>query len=273
MKKISIQTNILSIFLIFVGLIAFSLLSSQYYFSKKLAIESTQKKFQGIQKTITEHLFKEGKQTKIILNAKRKHSDLLEPITFNPIHPALAGLIQVLQIKKNIYALYFAHKNGDFYEVINMRNKSSLFHKYNAPEETLWTVITIINNQQQLAFLDKKLKVLGTKRVAKKYDPRARPWYIKALQSDQIIVTNPYLFSNLNQAGITYATEIGTKGVVLALDYTMDQLNKILAKNKTDIKSEVFIVNKNGNKLASSILREGILVNSNHFLSKCSFSL
>ncbi len=52
--------------------------------------------------------------------------------------------------------------------------------------------------------------------------------------------------------GVTYAKKINTEGVVLALDYTMKQLNEILALQKFDQRSEVFIVDKYGKKFASS---------------------
>ena len=43
MLKMTIKTNILLTFLLLVGIVAFSLLFSQYYFSKKSALESTQR--------------------------------------------------------------------------------------------------------------------------------------------------------------------------------------------------------------------------------------
>jgi len=45
MFNISIKTNILAIFLSLLGAVALSLIFSQYYFSKKIAIESTHRTF------------------------------------------------------------------------------------------------------------------------------------------------------------------------------------------------------------------------------------
>ncbi len=248
----TIKTNILTIFLSLVGIVALSLLFSQHYFSEKLAIESTTKTFSIISKNISEHLRKEAVATRNILNAKSKHEDILEPITFDPFHPSLRSLIQVLQIKSNIYALYFAQKDGAFYEVVNMQENPVIFQTFDAPDLSQWAIITIINNEQQYAFLDKDLKLISKRKSLKKYDPRNRSWYKKAVTTKGIISTNPYLFSNLNATGITYATELTTKGVVLALDYTMEQLNEILSLQKFDKKSEIFLVDHNGKKFASS---------------------
>jgi HD-GYP domain-containing protein (c-di-GMP phosphodiesterase class II) len=252
LPKISIRVNVLTVILMVAALIASSLLVSQYHFSQKLAIESTHKTFELIFKNITEHLRIEGDNTRNMLLAKREQSKLLEPITFDPFHPALHSLVDALQVGQNLYAIYFAQQNGHFFEVVNMQDSPALFDVYQAPSNTTWTVITIIDDQQQLAFLDEDLTLINKTLKAKKYDPRVRPWYEDAINSDGVIRTQPYLFSHLNQAGITFATQLENNGGVLALDFTMKQLNEILALQKVDEKSEVFLVSSKGTKIASS---------------------
>jgi len=252
MFKMSIKIKVFVTFLLLVGIVALSLLFSQYYFSEKLAMESTSKTFTIISKNISEHLRKEAKSTRNILKVKSKHTDLLEPITFDPMHPSLQGLIQVLQIKSNLHAVYFAHANGRFYEVVDMENRPLLFQTLSAPASTRWAIITIIENVQQNAFLDENFKLISKKSFNKNYDPRIRPWYTQAVKSKEIVSTLPYFFSNIHQMGVSYAKELSVQGVVLALDYTMEQLNTILALQKYDESSEVFIVDGKGNKYASS---------------------
>ena len=253
MFRMSIKTKVFMTFLSLVGIVALSLLSSQYYFSEKLAMESTNKTFTIISNNISEHLRKEAESTRNILKVKSKHTDLLEPITFDPMHPSLEGLIQVLQIKSNLHAVYFAHANGRFYEVIDMENRPLLFQTLSAPASTRWTIITIIENVQQNAFLDENSKLISKKSFNKKYDPRMRPWYTQAVKSKEIIETLPYFFSTVHQMGMSYAKELNTKGVVLALDYTMEQLNTILALQRSDNTTEIFMVDKSGKKFASSV--------------------
>ncbi len=269
MFKMSIKTKVFITFLLLVGIVAFSLLFSQYYFSKKLAMESTSKTFTIISKNISEHLRKDAEFTRNILKVKSKYTNLLEPITFNPMHPSLQGLIQVLQIKSNLHAIYFAHANGRFYEVIDMENRPLLFQTLNAPKATRWTIITIIDNVQQNAFLNENSKLISKKSFNKKYDPRTRPWYTQAVESNEIIDTLPYFFSNIHQMGISYAKELNVKGIVLALDYTMEQLNSILALQKSDNTSEIFIVDNSGNKFASSLFKnQKYLENSTDTIGK-----
>ena len=252
MFRMTIKNNILAVFLTLVGLVALSLLFLQYYFSEKLALESTNRTFTMISSHITKHLTQKREHTHNILNAKRKHTELLEPITFDIFHPALRGLVQVLEITPDIYAFYFAQKNGHFYEVVNMNNDPHIYKTFKAPKAAKWTVVTIIENVQQVAFLDKDLSLISKYKVAKNYDPHKRIWYTKALTSSNIIHTKPYLYANLQRMGVTYATELDTKGTVLALDYTMTQLNTILAEQDPTHKAEIFLTNDKGDKYASS---------------------
>ena len=252
MLKMTIKTKILIIFLSLVGIVALSLLSSQYYFNEKLTIESTNNTFNIISKNISDHIDKQSVATRKILTVKSKHKNLLKPITFNPIHPFFNDLVQVLQRNDNIHAVYFAHPDGRFYEVIHMLNRAPLFQTLDAPASTRWTIVTIIDNQQQNTFLNKDFDLIDKKKFAKPYDLHSRPWYSKAVKATTIVNTMPYFFSNSQQMGVTYAKKVNTEGVVLALDYTMEQLNNILALQKFDQKSEIFIVDKEGRKFASS---------------------
>ncbi len=263
MPRLSIKTHILTIFLLLVSTLSFSLLFSQYYFSEKLAIDSTHKTFHIISKNISEHIHKEAVATRKILNLKSKHKNLLEPITFDPLHPFFDNMAQVLQRNSNLHAIYFAHANGKFYEVIHMQDRPHLFKTFHAPVSTHWTIVTIIDNQQQNAFLDKNFDFISQTRFDKKYDIHSRPWYANAIHSTDIIITQPYLFSNSHQMGMTYAKQFERKGVVLALDYTMTQLNDILTLQKFDQQSEVFLVDNNAKKFASSAFANSDTPSSN----------
>ena len=254
MFRMTIKTNILTIFLLLVGVVSLSLLLSQYYFSKKVALESTAKTFGIISKNIGEHFRKEHEEIQNILHAQSRYREILAPVTFDPIHPSFENMVQILQLKNNLHAVYIAHPDGRFYEVIHMHHRAALYRVFHAPLSTAWTIVTIIDNRQQNAFLDKDFKLLGKKVFHKKYDPRNRPWYTAAVasRSKEVVNTAPYFFSHTHQTGVTYAVDADGNGTVLALDYTMDQLNHLLALQKPDAHTEVFLADTNGKKIASS---------------------
>lgn len=248
----SIRSNILVIFLTLIGIVAISLLSLQYYFSEKLALESTHKTFTMISKNITEHLRQKRADTHSILKVMKKNKTLHEPITFDPFHPSLKGLTQAMEISPHIYALYFAQQNGDFYEVVNMNDNAVIFEALKAPKRTKWTIITILDNIQQMAFLDKELRLIDKVVEEKSYDPRKRIWYQEALKNEGIISTPPYLYAHLGHKGISYAVQLAKPGVVLVLDLTMVQLNNILALQDPGYNAEIFLTDNQGEIYASS---------------------
>ncbi|NOR54890.1 MAG: amino acid ABC transporter [Sulfurovum sp.] len=137
-----------------------------------------------------------------------------------------------------------------------MDDDPHIYKTFLAPKTTKWTILTIIDNVQQVAFLDKNLILISKYKKEKNYDPRQRIWYSKALTTKKIISTKPYLYANLQRMGVSYATELESKGTVLALDYTMVQLNAILASQDPTHNAEVFLTNEKGEKFASSLFLE-----------------
>ncbi|MFT7860141.1 MAG: transporter substrate-binding domain-containing protein [Sulfurimonas sp.] len=252
MYKTSIRTNILTIFLFLIGLVSISLLTSQYYFNNKIAVKSTQKTFQLISKNISEKIASNNDNIKSILLTNKNNSKLNSKIEFDYKHPALQTLIDLISIKNNIYAAYFAHNDGSFYELINMDESPLLYKKYKAPKETRWTVLIHIDNQIQYTFLDKTATPLKIRVAAKKYNPLERPWYKGAINTQGVFKTEPYLFTNLKETGTTYSISVMNNRGVLALDYTMQEMNSFLKAQKFEEDSEIFLFNKNGNKLSSS---------------------
>ncbi len=252
MFKMTIKTKILAILIFLVGVVSLSLLFSQYHFSEKIALKSANDTFQIISKNISEHMKKKAKDTRNILKAKVKHQDILAPIDFDSDHPALHGLIEVLQFNTELHAIYFAQPDGNYYEVINMMNRPKMFKVFDAPVGTYWTVVVIIDNIQQNTFLDEHYRPISRKHFANQYNPHDRPWYKEAIAAKKVVSIKPYMFAIVKQLGITFSVSVENTGVVLALDYTMQQLNETLNLQKYDKDTEIFIVDAAGQKFASS---------------------
>ncbi|MEA2073008.1 MAG: hypothetical protein U9O86_05430 [Campylobacterota bacterium] len=252
MFKQTIRTNIVSIFLLLVGAVSFSLLASQYYFNHNLAVSSTTKTFNLIAKNISEKIEKDNRRIKHILKANVENKYFFEDISFDYNHPAAQDLIQMMRINRGIYAMYFAQKDGSFFEIINMNESPLLYDRYKAPSQTRWTTLIHIDNKIEYTFLDKNLTKISSYSLEKKYNPLSRPWYRDAINSKKAIMTEPYLFTNLKKTGTTYAMELNQAGTVFAIDFTLKKLNHLLSLQTFEEDSEIFLFNNNGNKIASS---------------------
>jgi len=257
MLKMRMKTNILLVLLSVVGVVFGSLLFSQYYFSEKIAMTSTEHTFELISQNISQHVKHRSREIRRILNTTIDNKALKVPITFDAEHPVLRTFVEILSFKQQLHAIYFAQKNGHYYEVVNLHGKPVLQQTFKAPEKTAWLVITVIDNVHRYTFLDEALELRGEKKFVKAYDPLKRPWYLKTISADRIVSIKPYLLALSRKMGISFAKADPDKALVLGINYTLDQLNSILASQKYDEGSEVFIVNEEGRRYASSGLPEG----------------
>ncbi|MEA1892080.1 MAG: HD domain-containing phosphohydrolase [Campylobacterota bacterium] len=254
MFKQTIKTNILLIFLLLIGLIATSLLYSQYYFSHQIAINSTEKTFKLITDNISNKLAKDGKQINDILRVNKTNKDLYKKITLEHNHPALDDLIQMMSINHGIYAIYFAHSDGSFYELMNIKESAKLFDLYKAPPTTRWILKIVADSKLKYMFLDSSNNVISSYMAKNVYNPLGRSWYIDAIKTKGILYTKPYIFSSLKKHGLTYAIELEQKGSVFAIDYTMKRINQFLSLQKFEESSEIFVFDASGKKIAFSDL-------------------
>ena len=90
------------------------------------------------------------------------------------------------------------------------------------------------------------------------YDPRVRPWYGPAIQSEQTITWSPiYRYASAPILGITPAAPIYNKNTgelqgVLAIDVTLSQLSDFLRSLEVGEFGEAFIFERSGNIVATS---------------------
>lgn len=79
--------------------------------------------------------------------------------------------------------------------------------------------------------------------------PAEREWYIRAAQSDGVIITSPYIDVGTGQLVITFAKKIMANGElagVMGMDITMDTVVDIIKKSAMPDGSYALVVNGNG---------------------------
>jgi HD-GYP domain-containing protein (c-di-GMP phosphodiesterase class II) len=258
-RPISIRVSILTNFMIVIGLIAVSLLGMQYFFSRQLAKSATHKSFVQTAQQVTQHIQARDALAKNMLYLTEFYPEL----TLSPTDPRHGDTIERfavnMQRSKQIYAMYIGHPNGDFFEVVNMESAPGLHAHFKAPPETRWAIIKIFDSPQgrvrQLDFLNNTLQLISAHSESSEYRANERPWFKQAYQSDQVVRTDPYLFSNLQQKGITFAKVINGSQAVLAIDLTLQKLNALLYEQKFGPSSEVVMFGRDGSIVASSALQ------------------
>jgi len=258
-RPISIRVNILTNFMLVIGLIAASLLGLQYYFSQQLAMSATHKSFVQTAQQVTQHIQAGDAVSKNMIYLTELYPGLSLAPTDSRLRDTIKRFAINMQRSVNIYAMYIGHPNGDFFEVVNMDSSAVLHAHFKAPPKTRWTIIKIFDSPQgrvrQFDYLDDALSLISTRSESSEYLANERPWFKQASQSDKVIRTDPYLFSNLQQKGITFAKLINGSQSVLAIDLTLKRLNDYLYEQKFDPSSEVVMFGRDGSIIASSNLQ------------------
>ena len=255
-RPVSIRTNILTNILLVVGVVAVSLLGLQYYFSQQLAKSAVEKSFTQTVDKLTQLI-----QTADTMNKNRLYlTEHYSGLTLHPTDPrhiqTVKRFADSMQRQDNIYAMYIGHPNGDLFEVINMQGSSKLHRHFKAPDKTRWTVIQIFDSVkgrvQKFDYYDDGFILLTSRKESTDYRANTRPWFIQASKNDKAIRTDPYLFSNLQEQGITFAEAINESNAVLGLDFTLTHLNNVLRRFAIDDKSEVMMFGRGDAVIASS---------------------
>jgi PAS domain S-box-containing protein len=154
-----------------------------------------------------------------------------------------------LAIYPHFAGIYLGMPNGDFFYVSRSAEKSRegfrtkiIYHGSGTKETTL-------------AWRDPSHKLISMKRdPSDRYDPRQRPWYIKAKKRKALIWTDPYIFFTSQKPGITVAGPIFDKAdnvkAVVGVDIEIDQLSIFISKLRIGKNGRAFMLNNNGDVVA-----------------------
>ncbi|MCP4970853.1 MAG: HD domain-containing protein [Arcobacter sp.] len=253
--NIKIRPTVLSIFIIVVFFVIFLLLSLQYYFLKDLAFNATNNNFKQISEKIEQRISNLDKKNNDIISNLELYGSIDNIPKKGKRHKLLPLISNILKNNSSIYAIYVGKQNGDFYEIINLNIDDNLRKKYNVSKKVKLLVIKIYEENgkrvEYQEFLDENLiEVSSTKEIAK-YNPTNRPWYKKALKIKKAIKTDPYMFTNLNGRGITYAKKVKTKNAVIGIDISLKSMSDFLKKQQTYKNSEIYLFRDKNNMTAS----------------------
>jgi len=246
-KSFSIRFTISAISLLIAGGLALSLLSEGGFFARKFALSAVDQLFSQITEKTSERVLSVDRRPQDLISVLSLLPQIQEPPQPGVKHPATALFVRALATNKDLYGLYVGHENGELYMVANIGAWPRFKQQRQAPLNAQWAVISVTTKgERSWEYLDSELRVLGSEIETTDYDPRNRLWFEAAQKSEQIVKTEPYVFSSLQAPGITYATTIPGNGKVLGADISLTTLSHFMAEQKVTDNSVAFIFNQNG---------------------------
>jgi len=140
----------------------------------------------------------------------------------------LPFMLTVLAERPSLYSLYYGLESGDFLQVIATRDEPLVLSAHGAPAGTRWLVRAVSvegsNRAERWSFLDSSQALLGSAvEAAPAFDPRRRPWYEAAKESDDAELSSAYVFHSLARLGITASRRFANG--VFGVDITLDGLD------------------------------------------------
>ncbi len=156
-------------------------------------------------------------------------------------------LCDMLERYDYFYSIYFGYETGNFIQLIAMRGEG-VRKKYHAPEGTAFVLRIVYTlrgrKQTRWILLDPDAQpILYRTSDNTTYDPRKRPWYQQAMNTEGVIFTSPYVFHSSGQPGITCAQKLDNKSGVFGVDFTLTYFSQFLRDQPVSPNGTVFFLN------------------------------
>jgi len=170
---------------------------------------------------------------------------------------SIPALLRGLNRSENITAVFVGNQQGDFMLVRRLPADPNLAARFNAPEGTAYIVQVLERNKQQVArgyyiYVNAAMQTLRfqPREDYTTYDPRTRPWYQSATQSDETISTPPYVFFTTQEIGMTVArkgsSESPEEQFVIGVDITLGTLGNAMEQNRVTPRTESILMTTDG---------------------------
>lgn len=257
---LKIRPTVLTIFIFVISSVILVTLSLQYHFLKDLALNATNDNLIHISEKIEQKIRDLDRRNNNLLSDLQTYSKIHKVNFENEREKLLPILVNYLKNHRFIYAIYAGNKNGNFYEVINLNIDDKLREKYNTTPAMKWLVVKIYEENgkrvQCEEFLDRNFLILRKTKKEANYDPSIRPWFKRALSTDEIIKTDPYMYTNLEARGITYAKHIKGTARVIGVDVSLNSMSSFLKKQLDNDKGEIYLFKEKDNLTAAANYNE-----------------
>ncbi|MEA3371981.1 MAG: amino acid ABC transporter, partial [Campylobacterota bacterium] len=251
--KTTLRFNIVTNFILLILLVTTLLLGLQYYSSHKIALHAIDKTFKQVSNNTTRFIERSESFITKTLGILRLSNEISNRVNSSETNPLLDDFTELLNNHRVAKSIYLGYENGDFYEVFKLSKYPQMLTLHKPPKTSEWAVLKVHNSKEStLKFLNAKLDLLLTKPVENNFSPTSRTWYREAIASDEVIRTDIYKFASTNTNGITFAKRTPNKQAVLAIDFSLSDLNSFIKEQSFDEESYIVLYNDSGELIASS---------------------
>lgn len=250
---VGITTLIVTIVVILTGLF----LWISHRESKAAAIQMADRLFSEINAKVLERYERELESVAVLVGtAARMPAIATLPVGGGMSYPGLPLMLEALSYYGYLFSLYTGYDDGSFIQVVAVRDKAELRRLFDAPVGTAYVLRSISvdadgNLKQRWHFLNRQRQITGTRAdLDPGYDPRVRPWFVRAQEEEAAFFTEPYIFSSTKLPGITCAEKLIYGGGVFGADITLNRFAISLERQKVSDNGMLFLFDRKGRIIA-----------------------
>jgi HD-GYP domain-containing protein (c-di-GMP phosphodiesterase class II)/HAMP domain-containing protein len=193
-------------------------------------------------------------ETAVSLTAHAKA--LIEAADHSQRMEQVGVLITALKELPQVASVYVGYDNGDFFVARTLTNDAERRH-LGAPVQAAYLVQSIDHGGATVRWvaLDDALRHLREwSPTVESFDPRTRPWYQMAQQTDAIVRTAPYVFAFAasGQLGRSVARRAPGGHAVVGADLLTGTLSNALRSSRVTSSTELAVFDNEGQVLAFS---------------------
>ncbi|WP_428636585.1 HD domain-containing phosphohydrolase [Shewanella sp.] len=256
-KRLTIRFTVVGIFIIATLFTASVAIGLQYYFSQRLATESSLHLYNQSANSTASYLQQLDSQASNTTKLVANFEGLYTPMGLTKA--AKQVFSQAMLSANFIYAIYLGSPDGNLFELVNLDAHPIVRRQLKASLEDRWVIISIQGKGEEriraFHYLDAEFNQRASRMEPTDYDASIRPWFIDA-QPGKVFKTEPYLFQNLQAPGITYSIRLPDSDAVLAVDIALSSLDDYLAslsQGESALASrEVYVYRASGDLVASN---------------------
>jgi HD-GYP domain-containing protein (c-di-GMP phosphodiesterase class II)/ABC-type amino acid transport substrate-binding protein len=252
--RFTIRFTVVSIFIVATLITSLVAVGVQYYFIRGLATESAVARYSELADSSSQYLETVDKRATQVAKVLASYPGLVDGYTLNP--DTLEVFAAILNSTPMLYAIYLGFDNGDFHELINLHSGERVRERFNALPEDRWVVLSITGEgderRRTFEYYDADFQLRMQRQEPSQYDATQRPWYVQA-RPKVVNKTAPYLFHNLQAPGQTFSIRLSGNTAVVAVDIALSSLSEHLSSRQPAEHGEVFVYQKAGEVIASSV--------------------
>jgi diguanylate cyclase (GGDEF)-like protein len=246
-RRFGLLFTLLSLLILVEVMTVFAVLASQRYATEHALREYSHELLKNVIDETRENAagFLRRAQDSVALANNIFEAGLLQ---FDDIGKIERYFLEQLRVVPQIDALYYGDQYGNFVFSKRSADGDGFLTKLIQVEAASAERVTLIRRDQHLAETSRSFD------PEDRYDPRERPWYVRAMRHSDEIWTDPYIFFTAKQPGVTVAAAVWKPGSpntgVIGADIQLSALSEFLKTQRIGTSGKAFIIDREGGVLA-----------------------